>query len=875
MAHHEIIEAFTAKFEAVGLPPPLHIIANGEIQRFSTNGKPRNTDGWYCLFLDGIAAGAFGCWRTGIKETWCARNPQRLTEAERSAYRQRIETIFAQREAEGRKRHAEAALRARVIWDNAKPATKSHHYLQRKGVRAYGLRVDRHGRLIIPVFINGTISSLQFIDKHGTKQFLSGSAIKGGSFTIGDLTHAATILVAEGYATAATLHDVTDLPVVIAFNAGNLESVAKQLRVNYPTVKIAIGADSDFHTDGKPNTGLLAAQAAAQAINGKLAIPSVLDNSPTDWNDVHCKLGSEAVKQQIGSALPRDEGDQTKDAEAKPEPKTPQANNGQERKSQSTRLIELADEAELWHTPDGDAYATIRVTDHREHHRLRSKLFKQWLGQQYYTHYKGAPSAQGVNDALAVLEAKACFDGEERPVHVRVAERNGVIYLDLANENWEAVAISPTGWTVIATPPIAFRRGRGMLALPIPHPDGSVERLRQYVNLDPKRAQDWTLLVACLLAMFRPKGPYPVIVVHGEQGSAKSTLVRILRILIDPHKSLLRTAPRDERDMMISASNSWVLAYDNLSHLDPWLSDAFCRLSTGGGLSTRELYSDADELILEAQRPILINGIEELATRGDLLDRAVLFYLPTIPKENRRTEADLWQHFAQDHPYILGALLDVVSKAMQELPSIKLESLPRLADFALWVASAEKALGWESGTFLKAYTANQTDANDLTLEASPITAPLKKWIVALPNSKHCWDGTASALLEHLNGQADDQTKRLKGWPKKPNGLSNTLRRLAPNLRVANIEVTFSRTNGVRSIKLEDKGQTPSSSSSSSLPDKKQEVSGDNAHDDDATHDDAMTQAHSHATSQFINGSADGADHDDQIPHPSDEEVVEL
>ncbi len=619
------------------------------------------------------------------------------------------------------------------------------------------------------------------------------------------------------------------------------------------------------------DTGLETEHAGTDSVNGTAPQP------PADSSDRTTNPLDESDS---------DEGDQTKGADAKSKSKTPPTESGQERKSQSTRLIELAAEAELWHTPDGDAYATIRVADHHEHHRLRSKLFKQWLAQQYYQHLKGAPSSQGMSDALAVLEAKACFDGEEHPVHVRVAERNGVIYLDLANERWEAVAITPTGWTVIATPPIAFRRGRGMLALPIPLPDGSVERLKQYINLDPKREHDWTLLVACLLAMFRPKGPYPVIILHGEQGSAKSTLVRILRILIDPHKSLLRTAPRDERDMMISAANSWVLAYDNLSHLDPWLSDALCRLSTGGGLSTRELYTDADELILEAQRPILINGIEELATRGDLLDRAVLFYLPTIPKENRRTEADLWQQFEQDHAYILGALLDVVSKAMQELPSIKLESLPRLADFALWVTSAEKALGWESGTFLKAYTANQTDANDLTLEASPITAPLKK-VLALPTSKPHWDGTASALLEHLNGQADDQTKRLKGWPKKPNGLSNTLRRLAPNLRVANIEVTFSRTNGVRSITLEDKGQQSSSSSSSSLPHRKQEVGGDNASDDPAkgdgkivTDDDAsdesdgpVTMAESHVTTQFINGSDSGDAHDDEMSLYSDEEVV--
>jgi hypothetical protein len=140
------------------------------------------------------------------------------------------------------------------------------------------------------------------------------------------------------------------------------------------------------------------------------------------------------------------------------------------------------------------------------------------------------------------------------------------------------------------------------------------------------------------VSSFRLRGPFLVLVLNGEQGSAKSTLVKILRALIDPNLAPLRTAPKEERDLMVSAKNAWIISFDNLSYLPPWLSDAICRLATGGGLGTRELYTDNEEIIFEARRPVIFNGIEELATQADLLDRSVILSLAEIPDEKRRDE---------------------------------------------------------------------------------------------------------------------------------------------------------------------------------------------------------------------------------------------
>lgn len=299
------------------------------------------------------------------------------------------------------------------------------------------------------------------------------------------------------------------------------------------------------------------------------------------------------------------------------------AQEGEERgASQATRLVELAEGVELFHSPDGEsAFATMEVDGHRETWPLKARGFRRWLARRFFAEEQKTPGSQAVQDALGVLEGKALFDNPEYPVFSRLAEHEGSIYLDLANKPWESVEITPAGWRVVATPPVKFRRAKGMLALPHPVAGGSIGALRDFVNLATE--EDWALLAAWLVAASRPQGPYPVLVLHGEQGSAKSTVSRVLRALIDPNAAPVRSESREPRDLMISATNGWVVAYDNMSHLPPWLSDAICRLATGGGFGTRMLYENDEEMLFDATRPVILNGIEELATRGDLLDRAL------------------------------------------------------------------------------------------------------------------------------------------------------------------------------------------------------------------------------------------------------------
>jgi energy-coupling factor transporter ATP-binding protein EcfA2 len=465
----------------------------------------------------------------------------------------------------------------------------------------------------------------------------------------------------------------------------------------------------------------------------------------------------------------------------------PDASDSNQDGSQATRLANLVTVPDLFHADDRP-YATVTVAGHRENWAINSQRFKQWLTRTHYEKEKEIPNTQAITEALNVIGGKALFDGREAPVFTRVAGHDGKIYVDLADPAWRAVEISADGWHLVTEPPVRFRRSRGMLALPEPVSGGDVNELASYVNFGSD--DDKLLASSWLVTALRPQGPYPILALHGEQGSGKSTAARILRSLIDPSTASVRSAPRDVRDLMISATNSHVISLDNMSHLEPWLSDALCRLSTGGGLSTRQLFTDDEEVVFNAMRPQLLNGIGEVTARGDLMERTVLLYLPAIDEDRRESEEDFWRHFEKARPRILGGLFTAAAAALREYPSVKLEELPRMADFAKWATAAEPTLGAKSGAFAKAYARNRRNANDVVLESSPLAALVMK----LAAQEEGWKGTASELLDELiSSRGSDHSHG--SLPKSANGLSASLKRLAPNLRTNGIGVYFNRESG--------------------------------------------------------------------------------
>lgn len=501
------------------------------------------------------------------------------------------------------------------------------------------------------------------------------------------------------------------------------------------------------------------------------------------------------LKRTLGSAHDPLEGNTPYVPEADKAPAAPKkaAPRTKRRPPQAKQLMTLAAQhgAELF-SAEGTAYACVNVGTRRATLRVESTEFARLLRDWFFETQDACASQQAVLDATSTLAARAHHADRTHEICVRTGRAGGALYLDLGNSAGQAVEITAQAWRIVERPPVYFIRPPGMQPLPTPERDGAITELFEFINL-PEDSRP--LLLGWLVGALRPDGPFPVLAVHGEQGSGKSTSCRMLRELVDPHVASLRSMPRDERTLMIATRRTWLLGFDNLSTLPPWLSDALCCISTGGAYAARALYTDDGEALFIAKRPILLNGIEEIATRADLLDRCIVLKLQAIPEQRRRSEAALWAGFRAALPRLLGVLLDALVCAVRRLPDVNLSRAPRMADFAVWATAAEPAFGLASGGFIDAYFQNISVSSDLPLEASPIAAPL----LALLDKEgptldggRSWTGTPTTLLAALRGLADDEDRRQAAWPRNAQALSGQLNRLAPNLRQKGIQVEHSR-----------------------------------------------------------------------------------
>jgi hypothetical protein len=256
--------------------------------------------------------------------------------------------------------------------------------------------------------------------------------------------------------------------------------------------------------------------------------------------------------------------------------------------------------------------------------------------------------------------------------------------------------------------------------------------------------------------------------------------------LVDPNVAAVRALPREERELMIAANNGQVLAFDNLSGLPAWLSDALCRLASDGSFTVRQLYTDDEEVLFKAARATILNGIDDVIGRADLADRAIFLMLAPIGEEQRRSEAELWREFELARPGILGALLDAAVHGLRAMGSVQLARLPRMADFALWATACATGL-WPPGTFNRAYTANRKTASERMIDMDPVAACVRE----LMSERSSWSGSAADLLR-VSVERAGHTGGNNGWPNNPRAVAGHLRRAQTFLRALGIEITFSR-----------------------------------------------------------------------------------
>lgn len=476
--------------------------------------------------------------------------------------------------------------------------------------------------------------------------------------------------------------------------------------------------------------------------------------------------------------------------------------NKEPSKSDHALLLELCrDKVDLFQTPSGDSYASFKVNKRRENHPIGSLAFKHKLTRWFFEHFKKGPAVRAVDQTIQTLQAQATAR-KVCEVHYRcVSTKDDGTFIDLGGKDWKCINVVSGAWREISDPPVRFRRGRHTDELPKPSRGGSIEGLRRFVNLSGD--SDWILLVSFVVGAMRGLGPYPILILTGPQGSAKSTLARVLRRVIDPRtEAPIQSLPKNSQDLAVAASHQHLLVFDNLSSLRWAMSDDLCRMATGAGFSTRKLYTDGEESVFGGSRPICLNGITDFATRGDLLDRSIVLNLCAISSTERMDEQTFWADFDKALPSILGGFLDAVATGIQNLPDTHLESSPRMADFARWVVACEPALPWRTGDFLDTYCANLIDAKEGGLEASLVGSAVRDLVAA----EGSWTGQATELLRKLNQLDRHAVTKLRTWPKIPQQLSSELRRDASLLEAAGVTVEFVRTGGERLITISSEAE---------------------------------------------------------------------
>jgi hypothetical protein len=463
-------------------------------------------------------------------------------------------------------------------------------------------------------------------------------------------------------------------------------------------------------------------------------------------------------------------------------------------------LSRLTSTARLFRSADGRFCAQVPVGDRLEIYGLKSSGFRDWLINGYLRDQPEPPSSWAIRRVVGMLEARARFHAGIPELFVRVGQdgdgEDAPYFLDLGDAAGRAVAIDERGWELVARPPVHFRRPEGLLPLPVPVHNGTIYLLRPYINLGEA---DFRLMIAWLTAALRPVGPYPILVLNGEQASGKSTLARILRLLIDPQACPVLALPKSTHDLMATALNGWLLVYENISSIADWLSDAVCQLAFGGGFASRTLFTNDERSVIYAQRPVILVGIDDFVVRGDLRDRSVFMHLPTIPQTKRRTERSFWPAFRADYPQIMGSILDAIVGGLRLLPSVELKALPRMADYAEWGEATCRGLGWGAGTFLATYNDNRREATEAILEDSVVAEAL----LSLARTGINWSGSPVDLYRTIATVAGKTVG--PGWPKTVALFGNELRRIAPQLRLNGLAIEFERTRHARIITLKSVG----------------------------------------------------------------------
>lgn len=454
--------------------------------------------------------------------------------------------------------------------------------------------------------------------------------------------------------------------------------------------------------------------------------------------------------------------------------------------TQTKALIDLAyATTEEFFKCDLGMAATINIHGIQKNILLEDLMFSRWLVNQYYSLFQDSPKSSAVKDSINTILSIEEFENHNyREVFIRIAYHEEKVYIDLTNEASEVVEISKEGWNIIQNPPVKFIRTDTMRPLPVPKRNGDISKIRSIFQMTDQQFQLWlSFIFGCL----NPKGPFPILVLEGTSGAGKTLLSEMTKALVDPAFAPVRSLPKTEEDLFIMAQRNWLLVFDNLSGISNRVSDVLCKLSTGGGFTRRKLYTNSGESVMTATRPVIVNGMEHIARRPDLADRAIVLYLSNIFPETRKTKSEIWDEFEQLSGSIFGYLCDAVSMALKRYSNTEIKQKPRMADFAKWVTAAEPSLGFKDGEFLAVFMKNRQEIAEEAIEHDVLVFS----IIETMKNKSVLEGPASYILDCLKSSVPLTYAESVEWV-PPNKLKSAITRIEPVLLANGIQYKYKK-----------------------------------------------------------------------------------
>lgn len=505
----------------------------------------------------------------------------------------------------------------------------------------------------------------------------------------------------------------------------------------------------------------------------------------------------------------------------------------QPEKSQAKILLELVKGESIFFKDQFKVpHTLVKIYDHNEVLAIESTKFRRYLSKLYYDKFENKiANSESIKNAIQILEAKADFEGQTIPLHLRTAwssnnndddKNKGSIYYDLTDPKNRCVKITSDGWIIVnnqievlfrkynhlspQVEPLSIKKTRTTITTMREEEIESLETLKddtdaidakilnEFMTLFNVKEEDNKLLLKCyIISLFIPDIPKPILLLHGEQGGAKSTFQELIKMLVDPSGIQTLTFPRDSNEFIQQLSHNYIVYYDNVSVIHDWISDLLCRAVTGSSFSKRALWTNDEDFYYNFRRVVGINGIDLAATKADLLDRSIIIQIERIDKTDRIKIEKIWEKFNEIKSQVLGCIFDILAKVLHYKNDHKEIQFPRglnrMADWEEYAEIISRCMGNPEGEFQRVYQENIGVQVDEAIASSPLSMAVMELMTDRIKS---WTGTPTELYIALNEIAETKLKiniqKIKSWPKSTSYLSRRLNGIKTNLREKGIEI---------------------------------------------------------------------------------------